>query len=165
MDSPAGLDTPGPWFCRAAEVTAPVRLFYFPCAGGNAAAIAGWQAHLGTAVELHVAALPGRGARLFDEPPRDLDDLVAHLTGAVADLADRRFAFFGHSLGALVAFEVARGLRRQGSAMPECLWVAGAEGPRTRAVRHRLHDLPEAEFIQALRDYRGTPAEILADRE
>jgi surfactin synthase thioesterase subunit len=165
MEEPADVDTPGPWFCRTAEVTAPVRLFYFPYAGGNAAAILRWQAHLGTAVELHVAALPGRGARLFEEPPSDLDDLVAHLTGAVADLADRRFAFFGHSLGALVAFEVARALRRQSLPGPECLWVSGAEGPQTRSVKHRLHHLPEDEFIEALRDYRGTPAEVLADQE
>ena len=159
------MDTPGPWFCRIAEVTAPVRLFYFPYAGGNAAAILGWQAHLAPAVELHVALPPGRGARLFEDPPHDLDDLVAHLAGAVAGLADRRFAFFGHSLGALVAFEVARALRRQGAPGPESLWVCGAEGPRTRSVKQRLHDLPTDELIEALRDYRGTPTEILADPE
>ena len=165
MEEPVDVHTPGPWFCRTAKVTAPVRLFYFPYAGGNAAAIAGWQSQLGTAVELHVAVLPGHGARLFEEPEHDLDDLVAHLTEAVADLADRRFAFFGHSLGALVAFEVARALRRQGSPMPECLWASGAEGPQTRSVKQRLHDLPEDELIEALREYRGTPAGILADTE
>jgi surfactin synthase thioesterase subunit len=165
MEEPADVDTPGPWFCRIAEVTAPARLFYFPYAGGNAAAILGWQAQLGPAVELHVALPPGRGARLFEEPLHDLDGLVAQLAGAVAGLADRPFAFFGHSLGALVAFEVARALRRLGAPGPESLWVCGAEGPRTRSVKQRLHDLPEDELIEALRDYRGTPAEVLADGE
>lgn len=159
------MDASGSWFYRAADVTAPVRLFYFPYAGGNATRIAEWQASLGTAVELQVAQLPGHGARMFEEPLDDLDTLVACLAAAVADLADRRFAFFGHSLGALVAFEVARSLRRQGLPMPERLWASGAEAPRTRVVQRRIAHLPHDELIEALRDYSGTPAEILTDQE
>ncbi len=153
------------WFCRDPEVDAPVRLFYFPFAGGNAAAILPWQDELGRSVELQVAQLPGHGARLFERPERDWDELVGRLAEAVAERADRPFAFFGHSLGALVAFEVARRLRRQELAGPSRLWASGAEGPQTRSVKQRLHDLPEPELIEALRDYRGTPGELLDDRE
>src|SRR5581483_8791473 len=147
LEEPVDLGTSnGTWFRRIASVTAPFRLFYFPYAGGNAAAVLDCQAHLGKAVELHVAALPGRGTRLFEEPLHDLDDIVARLAAEIAGLArldGRRFAFFGHSLGALVAFEVTRALRRRGAPMPERLWVSGAEGPQTRLIRRRLYDLPE----------------------
>ncbi|MBO4206243.1 thioesterase II family protein [Micromonospora echinofusca] len=153
------------WFCRASESAAPVRLFCFPFAGGNAAAFLPWQALLGPDVELWVAQLPGRGARLFEPPLSDLDELVGELTGAMAGYTDRPYALFGHSLGALVAFEVARALHRDGRPGPRGLWVAGAEGPRTRSVRQVLHDLPDAELIEALRDYGGTPTELLDDPE
>ena len=153
------------WFCHDAEVSAPVRLFYFPYAGGNGAAILPWQADLGSSVELWVAQLPGRGVRLFEELPRNMDELVAPLTEEVAGLADRPFAFFGHSLGALVAFEVARELRRQRLAGPTQLWASGAEGPQTRTIRRSLSGLPDAELIEALRDYGATPGEVLAEPE
>lgn len=153
------------WFTAGANPAGAMRLFFFPFAGGNANAFLPWQALIGPRLELRVAQLPGRGARLFDPPLAELDELVARLTRAVAGLADRPFVFFGHSVGALLAFEVARQLRRTGRPMPVSLWVSGAEGPRTRMVKGRLHDLAEAELIEALREYNGTAAEMLDDRE
>jgi medium-chain acyl-[acyl-carrier-protein] hydrolase len=94
-----------------------------------------------------------------------MDELVTQLAQAVDELADRPFLFFGHSVGALMAFEVARQLRRTGGAAPVSLWVSGAEGPRTRLVPRVLHQLEEAELIEALRDYNGTSSEMLDDRE
>jgi medium-chain acyl-[acyl-carrier-protein] hydrolase len=153
------------WFKGTGKVCAPVRLFYFPYAGGNPAAILPWQAELADSVELLVALLPGHGVRCFEPPLTDLESLVDRLAGEVARLADRPFAFYGHSLGALVAFEVARELRRRGLPGPAWLCVSGAEGPQTRLVRQQLRDLPDAELIEALRDYGGSPAELLADPE
>lgn len=159
------MNNPSPWFGSAPGAAGPMRLFCFPFAGGNAAAFLPWQALLGSQLELQVAQLPGRGARLFEEPLRDLDELVERLTMAVAARTDKPFALFGHSLGALVAFEVARALRRHGLPGPDSLWVSGAEGPQTRLVRHRLYDLPDDEMLEALRGYNGTPAALLEDRE
>lgn len=153
------------WFTAGSNPAGAVRLFLFPFAGGNANAFLPWQALLGPRLELRVAQLPGRGVRLFDPPVADLDELVARLSQAVTDLADRPFLFFGHSLGALVAFEVARQLRRAGRPGPAALWVSGAEGPRTRLLRQQLHDLEEAELIEALREYSGTASEMLDNRE
>jgi medium-chain acyl-[acyl-carrier-protein] hydrolase len=153
------------WFTAGANPAGAVRLFLFPFAGGNASAFLPWQELLGPRLELRVAQLPGRGVRLFEPPMTDMDELVARLTRAVASLADRPFVLFGHSLGALVAFEVARQLRRAGRPGPVSLWVSGAEGPRTRLVRRRLHELDDPELIEALRDYNGTAPEMLDDRE
>jgi medium-chain acyl-[acyl-carrier-protein] hydrolase len=157
--------TDEPWFTAGTNPAGAMRLFLFPFAGGNANSFLPWQALLGPQVELRVAQLPGRGVRLFDPPLSDLDELVARLTRAVTGLADRPFAFFGHSLGALVAFELARQLRRAGRPEPTSLWVSGAEGPQTRMVPRRLHELDDAELIVALAEYNGTAADLLQDRE
>jgi len=153
------------WFTAGTNPAGPIRLFLFPFAGGNASTFLPWQDLLGPRLELRVAQLPGRGARLFDPPIRQLDELVAQLTRAVASLSDRPFVFFGHSLGALLAFEVTRQLRRAGRPGPMSLWVSGAEGPRTRMARRRLHALADAELIEALREYNGTPPEMLDNQE
>ncbi|MEO6504014.1 MAG: alpha/beta fold hydrolase [Jatrophihabitantaceae bacterium] len=159
------MNTDEPWFTDGANPAGAMRLFLFPFAGGNANTFRPWQELLGPRLELRVAQLPGRGVRLFDPPMTDMDELVARLTRAVTGLADRPFAFFGHSLGALVAFEVARQLRRAGRPEPISLWVSGAEGPQTRVVRRQLHTMADAELIAALADYNGTPPEMLADQE
>lgn len=156
------MDTDEPWFRTAPGGTGGMRLFFFPFAGGNPAAFLPWQPLLGS-LELQVASLPAHGTRLFEPPEHDMDTLIATLTRAIAgmpDLAERRFAFFGHSLGALLAFEVARALRRGGLPMPERLWASGAEGPQTRVVTRRVFDLPDAEFVEALRDFGATPSEL-----
>ncbi len=165
MSGKVDVRSPASWFSRNAGTIADVRLFYFPFAGGNAASILPWQAELGNAIELQVAQLPGRGSRLMEAPDYDWQELVARLTDAVADLSERPFAFYGHSLGALVAFEVTRELRRRGLPGPRCLWASGAEGPRTRTIKRWMSVLPDDELIRALHHYGGTPAELLADWE
>jgi medium-chain acyl-[acyl-carrier-protein] hydrolase len=158
-----------PWFTPAPANPGPVRLFCFPYAGGAAASFQPWQALLGPQVELRVALLPGRGARLFEPLLHDMDELVGHLAGAMAEEfaagGDKPFALFGHSLGALIAFEVARALRTRGLPSPVSLWLSGEEGPQTRSLTGTLHDLPDAEMIDRLRDYNGTPDELLDDPE
>ena len=153
------------WFCDTPGGSGRLRLFCFPFAGGNAALFRPWQAILGPEIALSAVQLPGRGARVFEPPYVDLDLLVAALQQQIRPWLDRPFAFFGHSLGALVAFELTRALRRAGLPMPCALWVSGAEGPQTREIRHRLHDLKPADFTAALRDYGGTPQEVLDEEE
>ncbi|HST47698.1 thioesterase II family protein [Jatrophihabitans sp.] len=154
-----------PWFTAGSNPAAATRVFLFPFAGGNASAFLPWQASFGPGLELRVAQLPGRGIRLFDAPVADLAELTGELARAVAELADRPFLFFGHSVGALLAFETARRLRRTGRPAPVRLWVSGAEGPQTRLLHRHLHQLEEAELIEALREYNGTDSEMLANQE
>jgi medium-chain acyl-[acyl-carrier-protein] hydrolase len=142
-----------------------VRLFCFPYAGGSAAIFQRWQAGLPDAVEVCPAYLPGRGTRLSETPYRDSRPLVEALCDNLRPHLDKPFAFFGHSMGALVAFELARELRRRGEPLPLCLYVSGRSAPQLADPDSPKHDLPEEEFLGELRKLNGTPKEILENAE
>ncbi|MGZ3181898.1 MAG: thioesterase II family protein [Telluria sp.] len=147
------------------EPEARLRLFCFPYAGGSAAIFKDWVAPLGPQVELHAVQLPGRGARFGEAPVRSIGLLVHHLATAMAPLLDRPCVFFGHSNGALLAFELARELQRRGEHALRHLIVSAKRAPHLPRLGPITYDLPEAEFIQVLREYEGTPQEILNDPE
>ncbi|MDQ3951623.1 MAG: thioesterase domain-containing protein, partial [Actinomycetota bacterium] len=89
-----------------------VRLFCFPYAGGSAATYRTWSDVLPPDVEVQAVQLPGREWRLKEEPFRSVFPLVEELAVVLKDRFESPFAFFGHSLGALISFELARELRR-----------------------------------------------------
>lgn len=153
------------WFGPAGSPAGDAQVFVFPYAGGVAASFAQWRELAAPELSVQVALMPGRGARLHEPPVDDLAELVDALATAVVERASGPFLLFGHSLGALVAFEVTRELRRRGAPAPLALLVGGAEAPQTRLVRRRVHDLDDAGLIEALRDFGATPAALLADRD
>jgi surfactin synthase thioesterase subunit/phosphopantetheinyl transferase len=113
------------------------------------------------AVELRAVQLPGREGRLRERPFDCMGPLVDALAGVIRPHLDRPFAFFGHSMGALVAFELARRLGRDGLAGPSHLIVSGRRPPQAPQTAPTLHDLPPEEFKDALRRLGGTPREVL----
>jgi medium-chain acyl-[acyl-carrier-protein] hydrolase len=142
---------------------ARLRLFCFPFAGGSASVLQRW-AGLGPSVEVLAVQYPGRETR-FNEPPcRRIPTLVESLGPVVRELLDRPFAFFGYSLGTLVCLELAHWLQGVGAPAPlELMLAAGSPPHRERAKR--IYTLPDADFIAELRDYGGTPPQVLAHRE
>jgi medium-chain acyl-[acyl-carrier-protein] hydrolase len=144
---------------------ARLRLFCFPYAGGGALVFRNWSDGLPADVEVCPVQLPGRGTRLMEHPFTQLPPLVAALAQALSPLLDKPFAFFGHSLGALVSFELARQLRRQYGVHPVRLFVSAGRAPQ---IPHRgppIHILPEKEFLAELRRLNGTPSELLDHKE
>jgi medium-chain acyl-[acyl-carrier-protein] hydrolase len=91
--------------------------------------------------------------------------MVEGLARAIMPYLDLPFAFFGHSMGALISFELARRLRSERNLLPLQLSVSGCPAPNLPRKREPIHDLPEAEFIQELRRLNGTPSELLDDPE
>jgi medium-chain acyl-[acyl-carrier-protein] hydrolase len=93
--------------------------------------------------------------------------LIQALTDALTEgLATRKpFAFFGHSLGALIAFELTRELRRRSGPIPIELFVSGSSPPHQPYPHHIIHNLPEDELLEELRQLGGTPPEILQHKE
>jgi medium-chain acyl-[acyl-carrier-protein] hydrolase len=153
------------WLLRKSGTGRRMRLFCFAYAGGNARAFASWQDGLDPAIEVCAVQLPGRGARWGVAPFTSMPALVRELAALVARHADLPFAFFGHSLGGLLAFEVARYSRLHYLRLPEQLFVSGCDAPRHRSPPDDLHLLPDPALVEKLRHYNGTPPEILAHEE
>lgn len=150
------------WLDRdQASARSPRRLFCFPYVGGGSWIYRGWSDHAGEELEIIPVALPGRDKRLWEKPYSGLFPLVNVLADVLP--RDKPFAFFGHSMGALIAFELARELQRRESRLPFCLFASGCGGPqipRRSAPRHLLSD---ADLVAELRDLGGTPEEVLQD--
>lgn len=144
---------------------ARLRLFCFPYAGGGPHIFRGWSAGLPADVELCPVHLPGRGSRIKEPPFTELLPLARALTRGLLPLLDKPFAFFGHSMGALIAFELARQLRREGGVGPSHLFVASRRAPQLPDPFPQMHALSDAGFIQALRRLGGIPEEILQHEE
>jgi medium-chain acyl-[acyl-carrier-protein] hydrolase len=108
---------------------------------------------------------PGRGNRFREEPFTSVDALVEAATPVLIPFMDVPFAFYGHSMGAMIAFEAARRLRRMGMDGPAHLFVGACRSPRLAGEREKTYDLPEPEFIEELRHLGGTPAEVLDHEE
>jgi medium-chain acyl-[acyl-carrier-protein] hydrolase len=153
---------PSPWFvCPRAVSNAGTRLFLFPYAGGGPAVFGKWPAELSSNMEAWIAHYPGRGSRHNESPIKELDNLAGKLSQAIQPLLDKPFAFFGHSMGGLVAFELARHLRKNGLPQPITLFVSGCGAPHLPDPHPAIHTLPDAEFLNALRQFKGIPSELL----
>jgi medium-chain acyl-[acyl-carrier-protein] hydrolase len=122
-----------------------------------------WPARL-PAVEIWVANLPGRGSRFSEEPLTSMSALVGILAGQLPLNDGRPFAFFGHSMGARIAFELARALRRQSQALPAHLLLSACPAPQL-PPRSPVHSLPDDAFLVELKRRNGIPAEVLAEPE
>ena len=142
-----------------------VRLICFPYAGGGASIYRPWSDNLPPTIEVCSIQLPGRGARLLEKPFSRISPLVSALGQALLPLLDKPFAFFGHSMGALVSFELARLLQKKGGPLPLHLFVSGAAAPFLPPREIALYKLPETEFIKALHSLNGTPKELLESEE
>jgi surfactin synthase thioesterase subunit/glycosyltransferase involved in cell wall biosynthesis len=150
---------PESWF--AGLESAPARrLFTFPHAGGGASAA---PADSLPAWNIARIRLPGRESRIAEAPFERMPALVTALADVIDPYLDRPFAFFGHSMGAAVAFELARELRRRGRPMPEVLIASGARAPQFRRG-HVPPPPPSREaFLEELKRLQGIPAEMLED--
>ena len=155
------------WFVRRRPTPAArMRLYCFSYAGGSAASFADWHAALNPAIDVCAVQLPGRGSRYAEAPISSMPELVDALGRALAPLDALPCVFFGHSLGALVAFELARHWARQGVAQPHGFIASGARAPAMRGdTSRKLHLLDDPALIGALGDYNGTPPELLAHAE
>jgi medium-chain acyl-[acyl-carrier-protein] hydrolase len=162
-----GAASPERWLAyREVKPRARRRLFCFPYAGGGAAVYRGWPADLPADLEVCPVQLPGREGRLREAPFTRPAPLIQALADALASYwGELPFAFFGHSMGAMLSFELARELRRRGQPQPVHLFASGRRAPQQRPREEDIHDLPEAEFIAKLRELNGTPEEVLQHAE
>lgn len=145
---------------------ARLRLFCLPYAGGAASIYRTWPQHLPADIELCAIQLPGRENRIRERPFTNAIELVQALLPALLPALDKPFALFGHSMGSLIAYELAQQLRSQGRT-PTHLLVSGRRAPVLPDPETLLHTLPsDTAFLNELqRRYNNLPAVIFEDIE
>lgn len=162
-----------PWyFCPKSVPGAHLRLYCFPYAGGDWQAFKDWPEKL-PEIELWMVRLPGRGARIKEEPLSRMLPLVNNLARYFPEeehpggqmKRERTYAFFGHSLGARLGFELIRSLRRRQKPLPSYLLVSGCPAPQLVQTNRPIHNLPKDVFLGELKRRNGTPAEVFAHPE
>ena len=155
--------TDRPWFAFQQKRAKPhLRLFCFPYAGGGASLFRTYPTFLPAEIEVCPVQLPGRENRLHEPLFYHLSELIDTLTQVLHPYLDLPYAFFGHSMGALISFELAHALRRQPETPgPLHLFVSGRRAPQIPDKDPPTHDLPEPLFLEKLRELGGTPEEVL----
>ncbi len=156
-----------PWIVDFTPDRRPrVRLLCFPYAGGGANVYRSWVRELPPEVGVSAVQLPGREGR-FSEPPLDrVGAVVAKVSEALARLGSPSpLALFGHSMGSVLAFEVARALQLRGDEEPIHLMIAGRTPPSNPTPPRPISGLPDGDFLDELGRLGGTPPQILEEGE
>lgn len=154
------------WFVRPQPKLAPaVRLICLPYAGGSAATYVPWSPLLPADVELIALQPPGRGSRMADAPHTQMESLVAELMSVFAKITDRPYVIFGHSLGSRVGFEVTLQCQLKGLPLPAHFIASGSRAPYLAKRELPIYELPDAQFMEELRQLDGTPEEVLNNSE
>jgi len=149
--------------CYDPKPEASLRLFCFSYAGGSSAAFRDWMGNGLTDIEVCPIVFPGRGKRSQETPFASIRPLVEALVKVLPQ--DKPFAFFGHSVGALVAFELARQLRRLRRELPIHFFASACRGARVPQADSPRHIMPEPQLLNELRRLGGTPDDLLNDPE
>lgn len=154
-----------PWLVQYSKGNGSLRLYCFCYAGGSAVVFSSWKDVLDPSIEICAVQLPGRGTRMLEAPLMSLETIIAEVAQTIAQQGQGPFVFFGHSLGGLIAFEVARYCMQNGLPTPVHLIVSGTEAPQFRESPKNIHLLEDDDLIAELRSYNGTPPEVLANKE
>jgi surfactin synthase thioesterase subunit len=141
-----------------------MRLFCLPHAGGSAVFYRPWAKEISPAVEVHTVQYPGRADRMADAFVTDAHQLARLIAGAMAPLMDRPAALFGHSMGAVLGYEVARLLQERGAA-PVHVFASGTRPPHDRGDERRVSDLDDDGVVEEIVKMGGSDAEALREPE
>jgi surfactin synthase thioesterase subunit len=149
------------WLSGAA---ASLSLVCFHCAGGSAQSFFPWKKPATGLCELYAVELPGRARRLREPFARSVDALAEQFAGQCRALPDKPLVLFGHSLGALLAYETARRLLAEGERRPVALLVSSRQSPDWLPACAGLPELNDQALRDYLSDLSGTPREVLENR-
>ena len=165
--APPGLATlQKTWFTRfPASQKGALRLFCLPWAGAGASVYWAWQNILPPSMLLSPVQLKGREARNGEPPNTSILQSAAELGNVLASVLDGPYVIWGHSMGALIAFETARFLRRSQLPMPAALILSGHRAPNLQATREPIGHLPHDAFIDKLLELGGISEQVLASPE
>ena len=142
-----------------------LRLFCFPYSGASAACYRPWVDAMPQRVELQALQYPGRRNRIGESALTTMDSLVDALESVLLPYLEGPYAFFGHSMGAMVAFSLCQRLQRDERPLPEHLYLSGCMAPQNRHLERCVADLSDDELMEELRKLGQTPDRVLASPE
>lgn len=141
-----------------------IQLFCLSYAGGSAQEYKRWKGIISDQIEIIPITLPGHGKRLKEELLTSIEAMVEYVYMQIKDkIVENKYAFFGHSMGAIIAHELTNKVKEMGLPEPCCLFVSGREAPHLAHSHEDMLNLPEDEFRQRIAYYGGTPDEIFED--
>lgn len=136
--------------CPNPNPKARIRLFCLPYAGRGASSFRTWSNDLPPEFEVCPIQLPGRENRLKEPPLTQISQIVKALAPLLDPYLDLPFAFFGHSMGALICFELSREIRRVSNSSPIHLFISGCPAPQKLDLSPPIHELPASQFVEEL---------------
>jgi medium-chain acyl-[acyl-carrier-protein] hydrolase len=151
--------------CKDTGGRASIRLFCFPYAGAGASCFKNWARFMPGSIALCCAQLRGREMRMREAPAHSILSIAEEAGKSMMAYLDRPFALFGHSMGALICYELARYLRRITGREPECLFISARSAPHIPRADPISYNLPEAEFLRSVEELKGTPPELFKHPE
>lgn len=153
------------WFVKLQECRAPrMRIFFFHYAGGGASIFRGWEKHFGPDVDVFAVQSPGRENRYSAAPIACLETKVAQLRREIRPYLDVPAIFVGHSMGAMLAYELARTLQDDPACRLAHVVLSAMRAPHLPRVKPLMAGMSHDEFIAEIKMYSHTPHEILDDR-
>jgi len=158
---------PTPWLVRRKPSAEPrIRLFCFPHAGSGSLPYFKWPELLPRDIDVCAVQLPGRENRRQEPALSNLQPLTAKLVEVLTPYLQGEFAFFGHSFGALLSFELIREFRRRGLPLPRVLFASGAKAPSRHGMMPRWSELSREDFVREISARQGAvPRQLLAEPE
>jgi len=142
-----------------------LRLICLPYAGGNPDIFRPWVEHLDADVELLAVRLPGRGSRIQELPYDDWRSLTEDCLQVLRPFVAEPHAFYGHSFGGRLAYELAQRMQLDFPDFTRRLFVGACRSPGSPQARPYLHQLSECEFRRALATMGATPSAVLESEE
>lgn len=142
-----------------------MRLLCFPYAGASALLYLRWRRKVPGWLDIHPVELPGRGSRLLEPLATDWERLMDGLVAEIASATDQPYALFGHSFGALLAFEMAHQLKARGLPSAKALIVSGTHAPSCRDNRRFNRLDSDQQLLAEMQRLDGTEAAVLASAE
>jgi len=140
-----------------------MRLICLPHAGGGASSFHHLAALLPSDIEMLAVQLPGRESRLSEAPFRRMAALIDALSKGINGWLEKPYSLFGHSMGALIAFELGREIRRRGLPLPRTTIVSGRRSPTVPNTERPLHLLPDDAFVDALVERYDAIPKVIRD--
>ena len=137
----------------------------FPYGGGGASFYRGWSGFTPPSIAICPVQLPGREDRFVEPLFERMTELVAAAADAIEPLLRAPYAFFGHSLGGLIAYELTHELMRRGAPLPVHLFVSATAAPQLASTIPPIHHLPKEEFLREVQRYDRLPQEVVEHRE